>query len=460
MIHLHLQDLLEKIKGKVVEGPVNPQLTNATVLPNKLKSHGVLFNTHNYKTIDCSHLKNGAAWVIITEKKPEIIGNHSGVTLVIVQKIRKSYWKFIEYYQSLFDIPIIGVTGTCGKSTTKDMIRHILKQKYKNVVSTYKSRNGLTMNLPYLTKIDEKTDAAVIEMGIAHPNDLLVTCRYFRPQIGIITTIGVDPLDQFKDQDHYIQEKGTFLKGLGNQGTLIINGDNENIKKIDMSQYQGDIITFGQEDSCHYKASKITYGNGGMEFILHTKGMTVPVYVPGYGEHNVYNAMAALAAVALIGFDIKKSAKALASFEHIERHIQFYKGMKGCTLIDDTWSSNPTSLEAALKVVKKFSQDKKNIVVMGRIALLGNATAKIYTQVGRMLNKYGVDTLITIGNRAKAIGDAAMKHGMDKKSVFVCRDATEVYNLLQTMIDENTVVLLKNSMIDSASKGLAEKLRF
>jgi UDP-N-acetylmuramoyl-tripeptide--D-alanyl-D-alanine ligase len=460
MIHLHLQDLLEKINGKVVEGPVNPRITNAAILPKKLKNQGVLFNAHNYKTIDCSHLKKGSSWVIITEKIPEIIGNHHEVTIVSVQSVRKSYWKFIEYYRSLFDIPVIGVTGTCGKSTTKDMIRHILKQKYKNVVSTYKSKNGLSMNLPYLTKIDKKTDAAVIEMGIAHPNDLLTTCRYFRPQVGIITTIGIDHLDKFKNQENYIQEKGTFLQGLRNEGTLIINGDNEHIKKIDMSKYQGEIITFGQKESCHYRASKITYGNGGMEFILHTKGITVPVFVPGYGEHNVYNAMAAIAAVATIGFDIKKSAKALASFQHIERHIQFFKGMKGSTLIDDTWSSNPTSLEAALKVLQKFSQGKKNIVVMGRIALLGNATPKIYAQVGRMLIKYRVDTLITIGNRAKAIGDIAIKSGMDKTKVYACRDAQEVYKLLQSMIDENTVVLLKNSMIDSASKGLAEKLRF
>lgn len=460
MIRLHLQDLLDKIRGKIVEGPVNPVITNATVLPKKLRSHGVLFNTHKYKTIDCSHLKNDETWVIITEKTPEIIGNRNGVTLVIVKNVRTSYWKFIEYYRSLFDIPVIGVTGTCGKSTTKDMIRHLLKQKYRNVVSTYKSRNGITMNLPYLTKVDENTDAAVIEMGIAHPNDLLVTSRYFRPQIGIITTIGIDHLDRFKNLDHYIQEKGTMLKGLRNQGILIINGDNENIKKIDMSQYQGKIITFGKEDSADFKASKIKYGDGGMEFILYTQGMALPVYVPGYGEHNVYNAMAALAAVSSLGFDLKKSTKALASFEHIERHIQFYKGMKGCILIDDTWSSNPTSLEAALKVLQKFSKDKKNIVVMGRIALLGNATSKIYAKVGNMLVKYGVDTLITIGNKAKEIGNVAIKNGMDKKQVYSCHDAQEVYNLLQSMIGENTVVLLKNSMIDSSSKGLAEKLRF
>lgn len=459
MIHLHLQDFLEYIKGKVVEGPDNPLITNAVVVSKKLKNQGVLFNTYKYKTIDCSHLKKRSSFVIISENTPTIIGKQCEVTFVLVQHIRTAYWKFIEYYRNLFDIPVIGVTGTCGKSTTKEMISHLLKQKYKHVVSTYKSKNGLSMNLPYLTSINNHTDAAVIEMGIAHPNDLLITCRYFRPQIGIITTIGIDHLDKFKNQDRYIQEKGTFLQGLGNRGTLIINGDDENIKKIDMSEYQGEIITFGQNDSCHYRASNITFGDGGMEFILHTRGLTFPVFVPGYGEHNVYNAMAALAAVEKVGVDLKKAIRGLTTFRHIERHIQFYRGMKGSILIDDTWSSNPTSLEAALKVLKEVSQDKKAIVVMGRIALLGQATSKIYAQVGKMLIKYGVHTLITIGNRAKAIGDTAVKHGMDRKKVFACKDAREVYQLLQGIVDKNTVVLLKNSMIHSAAKGLAEKLK-
>lgn len=451
---LLLQSLLTPLEGHIVKGPENPLITRVVRELRSLSSHGLFFNLSKQNSLRVNH----DFCVIVTENIPKIVGLTSEVTIVKVKNIRKAFWNFVHYYRKLFDLPVIGVTGTCGKSTTKDMIRHLLLPEFKKVVATYKSRNGLHMNLPYLMKIDDHTRGAVIEMGIASPGDLLVTCRYFQPQIGIITTIGIDHLDHFKNQDNYIREKGTFIKGLGYKGTLIINGDNEHIKKIDMSKFKGEIITFGLGSGVDYRATNVKFGEGGMNFTLQYHGTDIPIFVPGYGEHNVYNGLAALAAVHSLGLDLRKAGKSLESFRHIERHLQFHDGIKGCQLIDDTWSSNPTSMEAALNVLEEVSRGKKSIVVLGRMALLGQSSGKFYTQVARMLVEKRIHRLIILGNKAREIGEKAIAAGMERGKVHFCIHAKAVYKVLEPLVDRNTVVLFKNSMIDSTG-GIIQKMK-
>ena len=366
-----------------------------------------------------------------------------------VSNIMKAYERFIEYYRGLFILPIISVTGTVGKTTTKEMIAQAISNKHK-VVYTKNSRNAIRFNHDYLLKIDDNTEYGVIETGLTHPGNILTTCNYFKPSIGIITKIGIDHLNGCGSLDNYIRAKGEMLNGLNYMGTLIINNDDENIAKIDKSRFYGQIVTYGIHNKSMFMAKNISYSNKGMSFILVNNNKDYPVFVPGYGEHNVYNALAALACLTIVGMDLTESIEYLASFKHIRSHVQFRKGINGSTIIDDTWSSNPTSLESALKVLKEKGKNKKKIAVIGKINYLGDFEKKSYQKIGKLLASYKVDYLITADKDTKIISEAAIKAGLDKSKVYHLDDKKGARQILNVLLNKNSVVLFKISMLDQS----------
>lgn len=152
-----------------------------------------------------------------------------GVTIVKVDDMTSAYWKFVEYYRSQFKIPIVAITGTAGKTTTKEMVKHILSSDYE-VVATHLSNNSRTELLQNLLRISEMTNAAVFETAVGAPGDVLGAGRYFKPSIGVITNIGSHHLNYCKTQEGYIEAKAEMLQIVG-KGTLIINADDINTKK-------------------------------------------------------------------------------------------------------------------------------------------------------------------------------------------------------------------------------------
>ena len=331
-------------------------------------------------------------------------------TVIKVTSLVQSYWKFIKYYRDLFNIPVVTITGTCGKTTTKDMIKHILS-KDCNVQASVSSKNEPRRSFPYLMGIDEKTDAAVFEHGLGNSGNIKHQCMIYQPTIGIITNIGVHHLDGCKNLEGYISAKAEIVDGIKKDGTLILNADDENTKKVPLHSFKGKIIYFGVDMRSDFRASNIKFANHGMDFLLHFKKRTYEAFIPGYGEHQVYNALAALAAVNEMGMDLKEAISRLATYENMTRHLEFSNGIGGSTIIDDTWTNNPTSIEAALKVLDSIGKGKNVILVLGDINRLGNFEKKYHREIGSMVAKRNIHTLITIGSKAEEIARQAIRDG-------------------------------------------------
>lgn len=384
--------------------------------------------------------------IIILTDRPDLctdLGNE--ILLVETNRLEEAYWLFVEFYRSLFNIPIIGVTGTCGKTTTKEMIRQILLPSYK-VKSTWMSMNSMSVNLRYLTGIDEETEVAVYEMPVAYPGYLKVACRYFKPQIRILLNIDVHHLADCETPEEYMKAKAEIVDGMDPEnGILLLNGDDENIKKVvDVTPYKN-VIYFGKNENADFRASNIEYAEGGMKFILENKGNRYTVFVPGVGEHNVYNAMAAIIAVLNVGIDIPTAVKRLATFEQVEEHLEFKNGINGCIVIDDTWNSAPLSMASGLQVLSDLSVGKNSIALLGYMPQLGDgpfATIQ-YEEMGKKAFEANIDQLIVVGEEAEAIRTGAIKSGMDPSRVHLCYTGKEVFELLQPYLNENTIILLK-----------------
>jgi len=326
------------------------------------------------------------------------------------------------------------------------------------VTATTLSSNSRTASLQYLLGIEDETEAAVFETAVGSPGDVTNAGRYFKPTIGIITNIGAHHLNYCKTLEGYIQAKGEMLDIIHPKGTLIINAEDMNTKKIDVSRFRGRLIRVGKHDSCDFRASHIHYYQKGMKFILHHDRKSYDILVPGFGEHQVYNALAAIAAVHDMGMPIPVAAQQLHSFRQLKKQLQLFEGINHSMLLDDTWSITTTSLEAALKVLNELGDGKKKIAVIGTITDLGSWGYIIHEQAGELIQRIGVDVLITIGEHARIMADHAVKLGFSAP-VYTFKNSTLVYPLLQKIVDENTIILIKGDMYSKQVSKLATELK-
>ena len=442
---LALSEILQAIDGTLIKGNQDAFIEKVVRKFNNIDENSLYFFTDK-KGIDLESLEGKNGYFIVIDKVNDMDSFNEHTQLILVNNCKEAYWKFIDYYRGLFDIPVIGITGTCGKTTTKDMISHVLK-KILNVHKTYLSQNGLYFNLSYLMGLNEDTEAAVFEMGVAYKGNVRSSGKYFKPTVGVITNIGEAHLEGCKTLEKYIMAKGEMLEALSNKGKLIVNGDDENIKKIDMTNYKGEIIPFGINKDAQFKASQIEYANGGMSYTLLAKGTEYDVFVPGYGEHNIYNSLAAIAACDAIGVPIDACIKLLQSFRTMHRHVKIYKGLKQSFVIDDTWNCNPSSVKSALQVLKNISNGKKEILVLGKMQRLGNQLKEQHMKMGKTLMDIGgVDMLITVGDSAKLTGLSAIESGMEASKVIVVQNAEELDSLLDRISDKDSCILFKMSL--------------
>lgn len=377
--------------------------------------------------------------IIVTDRK---LGDEfEDFTIIRVKDIDVALERFVNYYRSLFDIPVIGVTGTCGKTTTKEMIKFILS-KFYTVEGTVSSRNAGYFNLPYLVALDDNIDVAVYEMGVAEPDDINIAAMYFKPSIGIITNIGLDHFNGCKDLNGYIKAKAEMLEALNNKGHLILNNDDKNISKISLNDYEGRVLYFGKSDS-DYTISGINTRK--MSFNLTHKEKTYKVELTGLGEHNMYNATAAIAACHVLGIEINESIKILKEYEYIHKHLELKDGINGSLVIDDSFSSNPTSLKAAIDVLMSFSE--KKVLIVSKMEYLDSFEEELHKGMGKHLTK--VDYLITLDETSKMIAEEAIENGLSKEKTFMLDGIEDIKYVLDKIIDRDTVVLVKTSMLSN-----------
>lgn len=453
------------VNGQLIQGSDEFMVNDIIYHITKMEPNKLIFLRQKSR-IDWEKIAQSVPCVVVTDSlyaELELIENY---TIIKVQDIEQAFWKFVDFYRDQFSIPVVSVTGTNGKTTTKDMIRHILSFD-RIVTGTKHSANSRTNHLTYLLSIEKDTDAAVFESAVGEPGDVVLASRYYKPTIGIITNIGVYHLDGCKTPEAYLQAKAEMVQAVGSKGTLIVNADDENTKKIGLENFRGKVLTFGVNNRASFQATKIRYGDNGMHFELTFQKRSIfyyftkkkySIFVPGYGLHQVLNALAAFAAVHEMGIDISVAAKRLRSFQNLHGHLECNIGMGGCIILDDTWSSTPGSLKAAFETLNGISRGKKRIALIGDIKRLGDFSLDFHRQTGEMIAENGVDILITVGSMAVEIAKQAELKGLNGK-VHSFPNIHGVESLLEEILDENSILLIKSSSTNDAIVNLKSKLK-
>ncbi|MBU8919257.1 UDP-N-acetylmuramoyl-tripeptide--D-alanyl-D-alanine ligase [Bacillus sp. FJAT-29953] len=426
---------------------------------SEIRSHTLFFRRNNKEEVPVEKIKRYKNVFIVTDTPFSDIERLNLEQIIMVKDVKYSFFKFTSYYRHLFNIPVVAITGTCGKSTTKEMLKHILEETH-NVQATISSKNAEYYNLPYLMGIDENTDVAVFETAVSTKGDMMESCNYFYPTIGIMTMIDVDHTDEIRSFDDYLLEKAKIMTGMNNQGTLILNRDDPYLSSLDTSKFKGEIITFGKNKDATFRIKGIQYHSSGMTFWIELRQNEYKGYIPGLGEHNVYNAAASLAAAAILGVDLHYALKRLSTYHHMGSHFQIIEGRNRITLVDDTWKSNPASLRKGLETLSHIAfPSQRKIAVLGRMASLGKYADEEYEKAGYLLGDLGVDVLITKGSIAKDFAKPAIEAGINPHNVYHFSDGDEMKRFFDSFLIPNDIVYFKTGGNDSDFKDVIEYLR-
>ncbi|WP_438314258.1 UDP-N-acetylmuramoyl-tripeptide--D-alanyl-D-alanine ligase [Sporosarcina sp. FA9] len=453
---ISVKNIRQCVNGQLMQGSDDFLVNDIIYHYQKMGPNKLLFLKQKWQ-IDWEKIAQSAPCVVVTDIAYDRLKSIENCTIIKVQDIEKAFWRFVNFYRNQFSIPVVSITGTSGKTTTKDMIKHILALD-RNVTGTKTSANSRTHHLTYLLSIDKNTNAAVFESAVGSPGDVLTASRYFKPTIGIITNIGVTHLDGCKTLEAYHQAKAEMVQAVGKKGTLIINADDENTKRIGLKDFQGKVLTFGITHRADFRATNVQYGNNGMQFVLKFRKKMYPAFVPGYGQHQVLNALAAFAAVYKMGISMAEVVNRIESFRNLPSHLECSIGMGGCIIVDDTWNSNPISLKAAFQALNGISRGRKRIALIGDINALGELSLDLHRQVGKMIAENGVDVLITVGSLAAEMGKQAQKDGLNGE-VYSFPDIKGVLLFLEKILDENSILLIKCSAKNHSIIKLKTRLK-
>lgn len=443
------------VDGTLIHGDNTIVWHGAYRLKQVKRTHTVLFIEP--RLVNWQELAPLFPLVVVTSARYRPSELPVGVTVIAVQHVEVARWRFIRYYRGLFSLPVVAITGTAGKTTTKEMLRHILAQSM-NVTATQLSTNSRTAHFPYLLSIDDTTDAAVFETAVGAPGDVLRAGAYFQPTIGIITNIGAHHLDHCKTLEGYIDAKSEMLDCVVRGGTLLINGDDENSQKLNVASFSGKVLRIGKHREADVQASHIAYGTNGMTFTLTYKEKIYRAFVPGYGEQQVYNAMFALSAAVEIGLSMDEAIARLQSFRPLNKQLELVRGINGALLLDDTWSITTTSLAAALAVQRALAKGRRRIAIIGTITDVGRWGRYVHKQAAELLAAAQVDVVVTVGEHAKFIAEHLVDRGFTG-AVHRFNNGILAFEKIEQLTDQQTILLVKGDMYSKTMEELARKLR-
>ncbi len=340
-------------------------------------------------------------------------------------------------YRRKLKIPMVGITGSNGKTTVKDMIAWILSKRYK-VAKTHETENNL-IGVP-LTLLRIKDESfAVVEMGTNAPGEINYLAQIVKPYVGLIINIGPSHLEGLKTLKDILKEKSKLFGHLEKKGCAVINKDDPLLSSL---KIKSRTLTFGiTAKNCDYYADKITNQNAGTQFILNNK---YKFSLPVLGMHNVYNALAAVSACSALGIDIKVCQEALLDFRPAKMRFNISKH-NGIDIINDAYNSNPLSMKVALDTFSSLKTKGSKIVVAADMLELGKDTGILHYETGQLVAKSGVDILITVGNLAAKMAEGARDNGMSNSRVKNFKDYKEAAEFLLGISKPNDTILVKGS---------------
>lgn len=347
------------------------------------------------------------------------------------------------YYRKRLKLPLVGITGSVGKTTTREMVAAALSAGFRvyRTPGNSNSQVGVPITLSEITAQDE---IGVLELGMSMPGELTVIARIAQVDMAVITNVGVTHIEQLGSQEAIYREKMTIQDGLKDGGVLFLNGDDEMLKHS-TAKAGCRTVYYGTEENSSYRAEDIRIENGYPVFTAVCGEKRLPVHLHIMGRHNVQNAMVALAVADEYGVPLEKAVEKLEEFTGFKNRQQMYE-RDGVTIIDDTYNASPVSMKAGLEVLGSMKNPGRKIAVLADMKELGADAPEFHREIGVWMAGQPVDMLITLGELALEIGEGLREAGADCKCIhFEEKDRDGLYKALAGVLQPGDCVLLKGS---------------
>jgi len=441
-----LRDILEGTKGSITVDTDPDLLLDRVRHDSREIEPGDLFiaiigehlDGHDFvgQAID----RGAAAAIVDRAHAPTLTA--ASIPLVVVENTVTALQHLAAYWRSVFDIPVIGITGSVGKSSTKEVIAGVISWRFNSVRSpgSYNNEIGLPLSL---LEITPDTDVVVLEMGGAYgPGEIRRLAEIARPTIGVVTNVSHVHLERMGSLEAIAATKAELPSSLPETGVAILNGDDPRVRAM-ASHCRCRVLFYGLSPDCEIRAEDVeSHGLKGISFRLQLHGERHHIRVPLLGRHSAYTVLSAVAVGSLFGMTIDEM---LPGFEDPATRLRLLTvpGINNSIIIDDTYNASPASCLAALNLLDDIEVGRP-IAVFGDILELGSFEDEGHRIVGRRAAAV-VKVLFTVGDRARIIAEQAMTNGLLGSAVHVAADKDELIEMLRGTLRQGDVVLVKGS---------------
>jgi UDP-N-acetylmuramoyl-tripeptide--D-alanyl-D-alanine ligase len=455
MIAITAGEAAKAVNGELLAGSPETVLTGVTTDSRRIQPGdlfialpGERFDGHDFAAKAAAW---GAAGVVVS--RPLTLFQDDKVVILVPDTV-EALQNLARYHRGLVRIPVIGVTGSIGKTTTKDMIAAVLEEKGRTLKTSGNYNNEI--GLP-LTLLDLAPDhqAAVIEMGMRGLGEIDFLCRIAVPTLGVITNIDLVHIERLGSLENIARAKGELLDFLGAGGTAVLNGDDPQLRRLG-ANFHGRVIYYGLNDDADVTADCISLEPDSSRFTVRVKGglaasgqqsglAALEIILPVPGRHNVLNALAAVAVGAALALDADMIRRGLERLELTRMRLEAVRGYRNSFLLNDTYNASPASMMAALEVLIGRKGNGAAIAVLGNMLELGDWAVSAHNRVGRAVAELGVDYLIVVGDLAVHIARGAAEAGMDRSRIWECGSNQMAVDLVKEIVNPGDSILIKGS---------------
>lgn len=401
---------------------------------------GALFVALSGENFDGHHfvaaaLARGAAGLVVSRSLPE---NSPSIHVFLVSDTREALQALARYHRRRFAVPVIAVTGSNGKTSTKDMIAAALgpAMRVLKTEANFNNEIGLSQTLLHL---EDGHQAVVVEMGMRAAGEIAGLAAVALPTLGVVTNVGETHIERLGSIENIAAAKSELVEAIGPGGAVVLNGDDAHVRNM-RSKTQAKVVLYGLRPDNDVRAVQLEHRADGVKFRCEAGKLAFAVELPVPGQHNVYNALAAIAAGLQLGVAAETLAAGLAGYApgKMRLDIQQYGEM---TVINDAYNASPLSMAAAIGVLASVAPGRK-VAAIGDMLELGDTGPSAHRRVGDQLAAAGVAAVVTLGELAALTGETVRKQGIQAVS---CLDHAAAATALKKILQPGDTLLLKGS---------------
>ncbi len=437
------KQIAEAVEGSIIHGAPETEVRNISTDTRSMKPDSLFIPLQGERYDGHRFIQEAAekgAKVILADREGEYF--FPGTVVLRVDNTLAAFHRLAAWYRGLFDVDFVAVTGSTGKTTTKNMIAAVLGKKFSVLKTPGNFNNQIGLPLTIM-KLEEGHEVSVVEMGMSGFGEIAGLVDIVRPRVSVITNIGTSHIELLGSRENILKAKMEIFDGMAAKGHGLVNTDDpllrEGIKTLCIP-----VTTFGTED-CDYKAVDIqTAGENGIAYTLQAEGGHYRIQVPLPGRHNVYNSLAAVAVGRIFGMSYEEIAEGLKGIKEEKMRLNIFTSPEGVKVINDTYNASPDSMKAALEVLNEIAEGRK-IAVLGDMLEMGDYTEEGHRLVGAYAARNRVDILVTVGNNSVHIGHGARDEGMKRECIYHFQDKEKAGLMLDRLVQKNDTVLFKGS---------------